>query len=195
MTKQYSMQYQSLFRHLGNTLILASVVLFAYIASPVILEEWRFRQQSVQDVPAPSPEFTVHIPSLAIRSTVIENVNAWDATKYQIALKNGVAHASGSATPNQNGSMFLFAHSSDVPWRMTRTNTAFFRLPRIMLGERVLVDYQGERYAYEVSDIKEVWPHEVEAVTQAQGDQVILQTCTPVGTSLKRLLVFAKKVG
>lgn len=182
-------------RHLGNTLILASLVLFAYIASPVIVEEWQFRHQSKQEIPTPSSEFMVHIPSLAIRSKVIENVNAWNEADYQLALKNGVAHASGSATPNQNGSMFLFAHSSDVPWRMTRTNTAFFRLPRIKLGERVLIDYQGKRYTYEVSDIKEVWPHEVEAVTQAQGDQVILQTCTPVGTSLKRLLVFAQKVG
>lgn len=187
------MSHQAFMRHLGNTLILASLVLFAYIASPVILEEWQFRRQSAQEVPTPSSEFTVHIPSLAIRSKVIENVNAWNEADYQLALQDGVAHASGSATPNQNGSMFLFAHSSDVPWRMTRTNTAFFRLPRIYLGEKILVDYQGERYAYEVSEIKEVWPHEVEAVTQAQGDQVILQTCTPVGTSLKRLLVFAKK--
>lgn len=185
------MSPQSLMKNLGNALILASLVLFAYSASPVILEEWQFRRNSDQSLPALSSEFMVHIPRLAIRSRVIENVNAWNKADYQSALQEGVAHASGSAMPNQNGSMFLFAHSSDVPWRMTRTNTAFFRLPQIKIGEKILVDYQGERYIYKVSDIKEVWPHEVEAVTQAQGDQLILQTCTPVGTALKRFLVFA----
>jgi LPXTG-site transpeptidase (sortase) family protein len=187
------MSLQSLMRVIGNTLILASIVLFAYIAYPVLVEEWHFRTRQKQPAATISTGFTITIPSLAINSNIIENVNAWNEPEYQRALQDGVAHASGSATPNQNGSMFLFAHSSDVPWRMTRTNTAFFRLPRITLGEQVLVDYQGERYTYEISEIKEVWPHEVEAVTLAQGDQVILQTCTPVGTSLKRLLVFAKK--
>lgn len=172
---------------------MASLVLFAYIASPVILEEWHFRQQKTASPPPISTEFILAIPSLSIRSRVIENVNAWSEADYQAALQQGVAHASGSATPDQNGSVFLFAHSSDVPWRMTRTNTAFFRLNRIKMGEKVIVDYEGKRYTYTVSEIKEVWPHEVEAVTQAQGDQIILQTCTPVGTSLKRLLVFAKK--
>ncbi len=182
-------------KQVGNVLMFASVVLFAYIATPVIREEWRFRQQKTAALPIISNDFTLIIPSLGIRSNVIENVNAWDETAYQTALQQGVAHASGSATPDANGTTFLFAHSSDVPWRMTRTNTAFFRLNRIKRGENVLVDYKGKRYTYTVSEIKEVWPDEVEAVTQAQGDQIILQTCTPVGTSLKRLLVFAKKTG
>lgn len=187
------MPHQTLMKNLGNVLILASLVLFTYSAAPIILEEWQFRHQKLQELPFISNGFVLTIPSLAIRSNVIEDVNAWDKNDYQLALQEGIAHASGSATPDTNGTAFLFAHSSDVPWRMTRTNTAFFRLDRIKMGEKVLIDYKGKRYTYTVSDIKEVWPHEVEAVTQAQGDQVILQTCTPVGTSLKRLLVFAKK--
>lgn len=185
---------QKIVKAIGNILLVGSTGFFIYLAVPVITEELQYRNNVAAPLAPISNDFEIVIPSLGISSKIIENVNAWNKQEYLPALEHGVAHASGSATPNQNGSMFLFAHSSDVPWRMTRTNTAFFRLNRIKIGQEVVVDYQNTRYTYIVNEIKEVWPNEVEAVTQAQGDQLILQTCTPVGTSLKRLLVFAKKI-
>ena len=105
-----------------------------------------------------------------------------------------MAHAKGTALPNQAGTTFLFAHSSDVPWRITSYNTAFYRLGKIQPGDQITITYEGEDYFYQVRDKKVVWPIEVEFLTKQGKDQLILQTCTPIGTSLKRLLVFAEKV-
>jgi LPXTG-site transpeptidase (sortase) family protein len=41
---------------------------------------------------------------------------------------------------------------------------------------------------------KTVWPNEVKYLKEDQGDILILQTCTPIGTALQRLLVFAKPI-
>lgn len=102
--------------------------------------------------------------------------------------------ASGFAKPGESGTTFIFAHSSDSPWNITSYNTVFFRLGELKSGDLIEVKYDGQDFKYSVSHSIEIWPNEVEALTKNSEDQLILQTCTPVGTSLKRLLVFAKKI-
>lgn len=102
-----------------------------------------------------------------------------------------MAIAKGFAKPGQLGTTYIFAHSSDSPWRITSYNTVFFRLGALKKGDLIEIRYNNQNFKYRVSYSLEVWPDEIEALTQNKDNQLILQTCTPVGTSLKRLLVFA----
>lgn len=140
-----------------------------------------------------SMEFSVEIPSQKIFSKVIENVNPFNKTEYLEKLKDGVAHAKGSTLPGEKGTVYLFAHSSDVPWRATRYNTAFLKLDFVKKGDSIIVRRNGKTYIYKVVNKKIVWPSEVKYLTESQGDILILQTCYPIGTSFQRLLVFAEK--
>ncbi len=139
-----------------------------------------------------SVEFSIEIPSLNVFSKVIERVDAFNKDIYIEELKKGVAHAKNSKLPGEGGTVYLFAHSSDVPWRITRYNTAFFKLENVKNGDKILINRNGEKFEYEVFDKKVVWPNEVEYLKEDQGDILILQTCTPIGTDLQRLLVIAK---
>lgn len=139
-------------------------------------------------------EFSIEIPSINVFSPIIANVDPFNPNEYLEKLKNGVAQAKGTSLPGQKGTMYLFAHSSDVPWRITRYNTAFFKLPFIKKGDRIIIRKDGKEYDYKVFDEKTVWPSEVSYLKNPQGDILILQTCTPVGTALQRLLVFAKPI-
>jgi LPXTG-site transpeptidase (sortase) family protein len=49
----------------------------------------------------------------------------------------------------------------------------------------------GKNYNYVVYDKKVVEPWQVSYITESKKTQLIVQTCTPIGTSLYRLLVFA----
>lgn len=138
--------------------------------------------------------FSIEIPSIKVFSEVIENVDPFNQSEYIESLKNGVAHASNSSLPGEEDTVYLFAHSSDMPWRITRYNTAFFRLGEVKNGDKIIVRKDGKKFIYKVFDKKEVWPNEVKYLTESQGDVLILQTCTPIGTSLMRLLVFAKPI-
>ena len=139
-------------------------------------------------------EFSVEIPSLGVFSKVIKDVDPFNQDEYREKLKEGVAHAKNSSLPGESGTVYLFAHSSDVPWRITRYNTAFFRLGEVKIGEKIIIRNDGSEYEYKVYDKKEVWPDQVQYLTEPQGDILILQTCAPVGTALRRLLVFAKPI-
>jgi sortase A len=142
----------------------------------------------------PNLDLSISIPKINAYAPLINDVDPWNEIEYKKALEKGVALAKGFSKPGENGTVYIFAHSSDSPWRITSYNTVFFRLPELQEGDIIQLNYNNIAYKYKVYDSLEVWPNEVEAITKAQGNLLILQTCTPIGTSLKRFLVFASPI-
>jgi sortase A len=136
----------------------------------------------------------ISIPKINIEAPINWNVDPFNKEEYREVLKSGVAHAKGTSFPAQDGTMFIFAHSSDFPWMLTRYNIIFFRLGELQKGDEIIVTRDGRNYKYKVREKKNVWPNEVKYLTEATRTQLILQTCTPPGTAFMRLLVFADPI-
>lgn len=179
-------------KRIGEILIITAILGLTFIYYPYVKELLFPPVYTVEE--KKSVEFSIEIPSLNVFSKVIENVDAFNKTEYIEKLKKGVAHAKNSKLPGEGGTVYLFAHSSDVPWRITRYNTAFFKLENVKNGEEIILRRNGEEYKYKIFDKKTVWPNDVKYLKEDQGDILILQTCTPIGTDLQRLLVFARPV-
>lgn len=177
---------------LGNFLILFSLLGLAYIYYPYA-KELLFPPNHSEELRT-NTAFSIEIPKIKVFSEIIPYVDPFNEEEYLEKLKLGVAHAKNSALPGEGGTVYLFAHSSDVPWRITHYNTAFFKLDFVERGDRIIIRQNGVEYIYEVESKKTVWPNEVSYLNESQGNVLILQTCTPVGTALQRLLVFAKPV-
>jgi LPXTG-site transpeptidase (sortase) family protein len=142
------------------------------------------------------------IPNLEINAPVVEpelgleavqNKN-WEALEEQIqgSLLDGVVHYPGTAAPGQKGNAFLTGHSSNVFWEKSIFNTVFALLPKIQVGDDIFVTYDQREYHYKVIEKKEVLPNDVSILKQGPEKQLTLVTCTPVGTTLKRLVVTAE---
>jgi LPXTG-site transpeptidase (sortase) family protein len=180
---------------IGTGMMVVAVMGLVWTFYPIVAEEIRYRLGTEQAVIEPiNSGYVLSIPSIRIRAQVIAGVDPFKPKVYLEALQHGVAQASGSALPGQTGTQFLFAHSSEAPWRMTRDNTAFYRLNRVKPGDEIMVSYQGMIYHYRVKELKNVWPNEVSYLVNNRTNQLILQTCTPIGTDWKRLLVFAEPI-
>jgi len=177
------------FYHLGNLLIILSLLGFSYIFYP-IARIYLF-PPTIQPISTQKGIFLT-IPKIRARAPIIKNVNPWNETEYSQALKKGIAHALGTALPGEKGTVFLFAHSSGAPWDIAWYNTIFLRLGELQKGDSIEINKDGKKYLFEVREKKEVWPNEVNYLLGTKKDQLILQTCTPIGTSLKRLLIFAE---
>ena len=102
------------------------------------------------------------IPKIYAQAPIIHDVDPWNEAIYKNALTQGVAHAKGSARPGQSGTSFLFAHSSGMPWEITRYNTIFLRLSELSISDRIILSVDGKRTTYQVVDKKEVTPDKVE---------------------------------
>lgn len=178
--------------HLGNLLILMSFAGFTIIFYPVI-NIYLFPPQIINEIKAQKGTY-ITIPKIKAQSPIIENVDPFNDQEYNEALKNGVAQAKGTSLPGEKGTSFLFAHSSGLPWELTRFNTIFLKLGELTNGDEIEIVKNGKIIKYKVFDKKEVDPSDVHYLLNTKEDQLILQTCTPVGTSLRRLLVFAKEI-
>ena len=141
------------------------------------------------------PNFSVVIPKIGANARVIAGVDTANERVYSEALKKGVAQALGTAFPGEGGHVFLFAHSTDYWWNVSSYNAVFYLLGKLIVGDDINIFYKGERFVYRVIDTKIVDPSEVEYITRKTNREFLtLQTCWPLGTTFKRLLVFATRV-
>lgn len=139
-------------------------------------------------------DFSIVIPKIGASEKVIANVDPGSEKEYKKSLLEGVAHAKGSSLPGLNGTTYIFAHSADSFWNVGRYNAVFYLLKELKPGDEIIIVFQGKRFNYKVTETKIVDPSEVTYLEAkiGQGEQLILQTCWPPGTTFKRLLVFAK---
>ena len=180
-------------QNIGNLIIGLSSLFFVILLFPLIKAYLFPTQYNVPKNSAGIPTGSVIvIPKLDIEAPIIEDVDPFNATEYRLALKKGVAQAKGTSFPGEGKKAFLFAHSSDYPWRAGNYNTVFFRLKDLKLGDEIIIYKDLTPLNYRVNETKIVWPSDVSYLTEEHDQNVlIIQTCWPVGTSFRRLLVFA----
>src|SRR5215204_2620230 len=136
------------------------------------------------------------IMSLTIRSIDLQNVPAMHSITTR-ALNKGVVHLPDtsfpwSETPERN--VYLAGHR--LGWPGTGSHLVFYRLNELDGGEKItLRDRQGSRYQYRVIESFEVGPFERWVTGRVRGrDLLTLQTCTPIPTFEKRLIVRAERI-
>jgi len=139
-----------------------------------------------------STEFSLIIPKIGVNAIVVPGVDPTNASDYHEALTEGVAHASTSFFPDENGAVYLFSHSTNYEWFVKDLNAVFYLLKNLEAGDLVVLIYKGIRYTYKISEKRVVSPSEVSYMAPIEGKRMlILQTCWPPGSTTERLLVFA----
>ena len=136
------------------------------------------------------------IMSLTINALGLRNVPVFSSSSSR-ALDQGVIHLPGtsypwSGTPERN--VYLAGHR--LGWPGTGSHLVFYRLNQLRGGERVtLRDPQGGRYDYVVIESFVVGPEDSWITGRVRGrDLLTLQTCTPIPTFEKRLIVRAERI-
>ncbi|MDD5041633.1 MAG: sortase [Candidatus Peribacteraceae bacterium] len=153
--------------------------------------------------PVGPPENRLIIPKLNLNvPIVIPSYEAllredWTQVESDIqqSLEQGVVHYPGTAKPGQAGNFFVTGHSSYYPWAPGNFKTVFARLHMLSEGDDYWVYYGGDKHRYVVQSVAEVKPSNVDVLDQPADRRLsTLMTCTPVGTTLRRLIVSAEEV-
>ena len=136
----------------------------------------------------------IRIPKINVTAPVLfdqKTVNEW---AFLQDLHNGVVHYPGTALPGQVGNVVIFGHSSGQWWAPGNYKFIFTLLDKLTYGDRIFIDYKGTRYIYRVYNTKVVLPTDLSVLNQSGGGMLTLMTCTPVGTSAKRLIIQAQQI-
>jgi sortase A len=136
------------------------------------------------------------VMGLTVRAIGVYNAPVFDSDSHW-ALANGVGHVPDtslpwSETPQRN--VYLEGHR--LGWPGTGSYLVFYHLNRLENGDEVILkDREGKAYRYRVSEVMKVNPSDVWVMGEVVGrDMVTLQTCTPIPTFEKRLIVRAERV-
>lgn len=207
----------NLLRGLGAGLIAYFIIGFLFSLAPIIKEEYRYSTQKevetkkVIDINEYQVEaegvtevqkealslgldsyFSLFIPKIDARSEVIPNVDTADEKEYFDALGEGVAHAKGTYFPGQGKTIYLFAHSTDSPLNVATYNAVFYLLRKLEVGDSAVIFFADKKYTYIVEERLITTANDTSWLTRDFGsEKLILQTCYPPGTRLKRLIVVA----
>ncbi|OGC82260.1 MAG: hypothetical protein A2V81_01845 [Candidatus Abawacabacteria bacterium RBG_16_42_10] len=115
----------------------------------------------------------------------------------QSSLLKGIVHYPGTVEPGQIGNAFFTGHSSNYVWVNSKYNDVLALLEELVVGDKVTLYWKGKKYVYQAYDIKVVNPKDTWVLQQSGNEYpsiMTLMTCTPVGTSLKRLVVRFKQL-
>lgn len=143
-------------------------------------------------------DFSIVIPKISAAAKVVPNIDPANEEEYRNALKSGVAHAKGSSFPSASeGTIYLFAHSTNSLANVSVYNAVFYELKSLEPGDKIIIFFAGQKHIYQVLEQKIIEANDVSWLTDQSGEngsKLVLQTCWPPGTSLKRLIVIAKQV-
>jgi LPXTG-site transpeptidase (sortase) family protein len=156
-------------------------------------------EPTIAPTPTPDPAtlpFYIKIVKIGVDAKVIPNVDTVNPEVYKAALKEGVAHALGSAFPGQEDMIYIFGHSTDYAWNVATYNALFYQIKDLEEGDEIVLLHGGVEYRYAVSKKAIVEASDTALINENQYRNVlILQTCYPPGTSWKRLILLAKPIG
>lgn len=170
---------------LGNILIAFSALGFLLVSFPFLLSHLPQESKPIGNA------YAIVIPKINASSLIVVGVDPWNRAEYNLALSRGIAQAKNTSLPGERGLIYLFAHSSGFPWEVLDKNIPFLRLGELGAGDKVLLYRDGKEYVFTVSEKKVVAAAETKYLKNTGESVLILQTCWPLGTDWKRLLVFA----
>jgi LPXTG-site transpeptidase (sortase) family protein len=139
-------------------------------------------------------DFKLIIPKLDLNADVSPSIDLLNPKSWQSALKKGLAHAPHSSFPNQPSTPYVFGHSTDYPWNIQAYNALLYSLNDLVLNDQIFISFKKEPYRYRVTDKQIIKADDLSYLNSIDQNRLVLQTCWPPGTTLKRLVVVATSV-
>lgn len=137
---------------------------------------------------------SIIINKINVNAPVIYDQKIVNEDQFLQDLKSGVVHYPNTAFPGQQGNVVIFGHSSGQWWAPGNYKFVFTLLDKLQIQDLIYLNYQGNKYVYRVYDITVVDPTDLSVLNQGSNKTLTLLTCTPVGTSARRLVIRAQQI-
>lgn len=132
------------------------------------------------------PSYTLSLPSIGIQDATVSTTD-YDLTKHLV-------NYGGTAIPPENGTSVIFGHST-LPQMFDPKDykTIFANAYKLKIGDTIYAVVDGVSYKYAIFDIVVVDPSDTSMFSQSyENSYLTIITCTPPGTTWKRLVVKAR---
>ncbi len=99
--------------------------------------------------------------------------------------------------PKDGGNFIIAAHRFSIQPTPQGTveKSPFYNIDKMKLGDNIVVDYEGARYAYEITKIFDVKPDQTEIEAPSQEAKLTLYSCELGGSDTGRIVITGKLLG
>lgn len=133
----------------------------------------------------------LYIPQINVDVAIVEGETSE-------ALEKGAWHRKPeNGDPENGGNFILSAHRfvMDITPQGTVEKSPFYNIDRLAVGDRLVVDYNGKRYEYEIKKKYAVKPDATEIEAKSEQPKMTLYSCTLQGSADGRAVIEAALVG
>lgn len=139
-------------------------------------------------------ESKIIIPKINVDVPVVYNLETRDEHAIQNALEEGVVHYADTGLPGEAGNNVIVGHSSNNFLNSGKYKFAFVLLDRLEVNDTFILHYNKVRYVYKVTNKQVVEPTDFSLIQPTKNPTATLITCTPPGTSWKRLIIQGEQI-
>ena len=182
----YKNHQKKLFLGLGIISFASGIYLVVLLRSPSVFDEAQaFTPQQLQSIKVDQnrviiPKIGVNITYLSGNDDVLEKGAWWRYPE--------------RGNPVKGGNFILSAHrfSLGLTPGQTRTKSPFYHIEKLQVGDEIVVDYEGKRYEYGITEKFNVTPDQVSIESASEEAKLTLYSCTLKGSADGRVVLIAK---
>lgn len=129
-----------------------------------------------------SKDNKILIPAIDVEMNIVEGPS-------EEVLSEGAWRYPYSATPEENGNMIITGHRFQFGKPHKRS---FYLLHKLQQGDRITIIWNNHEYQYDVQELYEIEPDNMQIIQKGDEKQLTLYTCSPLFSTKRRLIVIAK---
>lgn len=126
------------------------------------------------------------------------NVNQPILTGTAAVLASGSWHHKAElGNPKRGGNFTVCALGFSMGWTpgQTQAQSPFYNLDKLTVGDKIFVDYDGQRYGYEVEERLSSDATQTNSANSSDDDVLTLSACTPSGVDKNSKVYVASSLG
>lgn len=99
--------------------------------------------------------------------------------------------------PADGGNFIIAAHRFSIQPTPQGTidKSPFYAIDRLTTGDKILIDYKGRRYAYQIAKKFTVAPDQVEIESPSEEPKLTLYSCSLGGAADGRIVIVSNRLG
>ena len=172
------------------SLMAGGLYTLSLVAAPTIAPLVAMKPIDVKTLPAPQKrDNRVVIPKIGVNIVYAPG---------QASLDKGAEwRYPERGNPEKGGNFIIAAHRFSIQPtpQSTIEKSPFFNIDKLVIGDKIVIDYEGARYGYEVTKIFDVKPTQIEIEAPSDEAKLTLYSCELGGSEAGRIVYIAKPLG
>ena len=171
-------------------LLVGGAYLLLLMFSPVVAPVIATPPIKVAELPAPvAAENRIVIPKLGVNIAYAPGEASLD--------KGAEWRHPDRGNPASGGNFIIAAHRFSIQPTPQGTieKSPFYRIDQLAVNDKIIIDYQGTRYAYAINKIFDVKPTQTEIEAKSDTPKLTLYSCELGGSEAGRVVITASPMG